>query len=288
MSEQYNHGKNRDGFPLGISNIWQGKSLFGLVWKWSNRCGEGEENTFDAAVTAAEAALSPCIEVANNDLDGDHRIVIWRNPVTGLRHAETNGDPIWEESSPEDFAIALSECGIIERGGRVIHTDDNWVEHRAVVTGIDGDSLHLEFTDGSEGWEAADTVYAARAKDWLRVGRETEERLTEELKRLAEDINAANENHPIFSVNARVENNPNSVFCGKLKVGCEWRLDVHPRSLPAFEGPRAWKAVKDSLLEIDEVESVEELNNGFVLLFSREERLKFEARLRNFCKNYNK
>jgi hypothetical protein len=58
MSEQYNHGKNRDGFPLGISNIWQGKSLFGLVWKWSNRCGEGEENTFDAAVTAAEAALS--------------------------------------------------------------------------------------------------------------------------------------------------------------------------------------------------------------------------------------
>lgn len=50
MKTEYNHGN-----LLGISNIWQDRS----TWAWSNRTGEGcGEPSFEAAVTAAEAALA--------------------------------------------------------------------------------------------------------------------------------------------------------------------------------------------------------------------------------------
>ncbi len=49
MKTEYNHGG-----ALGISNIWQSNS----TWSWANRAGEGcGEPSFEAAVTAAEAAL---------------------------------------------------------------------------------------------------------------------------------------------------------------------------------------------------------------------------------------
>lgn len=105
-SIQYRHENVREE-----SNIWQ--SPYTVGWfRWSNVCGEGEAPSFEDAVREAEEALTPCVEVANNGKQGDHRIVIWRNPVTGVRYAETNGDPIWEESDTEAFREVLAECGI--------------------------------------------------------------------------------------------------------------------------------------------------------------------------------
>ena len=166
---QYKHGTDSHGRPLAITSIWTTKSFSGReVYLWANRCGEGEEDTFEAAVLAAKGALTPPDEVANNGQGGDQRIIIWKNPVTGVRHAETNWDNFWEEEDLEGFLLLLAECGIIEAGVRVVHTDDEYNEHLGTVLEIDGDLARIVFKDGQEGWERLDSLYAATAKDVLR------------------------------------------------------------------------------------------------------------------------
>lgn len=41
---------------------------------------------------------------------GDSRIAIYQ--IGGVRVAETNGEPVWEESDPEGFAAAAEMCGL--------------------------------------------------------------------------------------------------------------------------------------------------------------------------------
>lgn len=166
---QYKHGVDSYGNKLGISNIWEANNLWGrTVYLWSNRSGEGEEDTFEAAVRAAEGVLTPPVQVADNGKGGDERVIIWRNPVSGERHAETDEESIWEEYDLEGFLLLLAECGLIEAGVRVVHTDDEYNEHLGTVLQIDGDLARIVFKDGQEGWERLDSLYAATAKDVLR------------------------------------------------------------------------------------------------------------------------
>jgi len=75
---------------------------------------------------------------------------------------------IWEEYDLEGFLLLLAECGLIEAGVRVVHTDDEYNEHLGTVLQIDGDLARIVFKDGQEGWERLDSLYAATAKDVLR------------------------------------------------------------------------------------------------------------------------
>lgn len=66
------------------------------------------------------------------------------------------------------FLELVAECGLIEAGVRVVHTDDEYNEHLGWVLEIDGEFARIVFADGQEGWERLDSLYAATAKDILR------------------------------------------------------------------------------------------------------------------------
>jgi hypothetical protein len=54
--------------------------------------------------------ISEVTKLGDNGKSGDHKVTIYQ--FGDVRVADTNGDPVWEESDPESFAEILEQCGL--------------------------------------------------------------------------------------------------------------------------------------------------------------------------------
>ena len=67
-------------------------------------------NSIGIAVEAREAGVSTVTRLGDNGKTGDARVTIYQ--LGDVRVADTNGDPVWEESDHAAFADLLESEGI--------------------------------------------------------------------------------------------------------------------------------------------------------------------------------
>ena len=67
-------------------------------------------NSTGIRIAARKDGITSIERLGDNRKHGDAKVVIYRLGV--VRVAETNGDPVWEESDPTGFAELLESEGI--------------------------------------------------------------------------------------------------------------------------------------------------------------------------------
>lgn len=67
-------------------------------------------NSAGIAIEARKAGISTVTKLADNGKSGDARVTIYQ--LGDVRVADTNGDPVWEESDSQTFAELLESEGI--------------------------------------------------------------------------------------------------------------------------------------------------------------------------------
>ena len=67
-------------------------------------------NSAGIVIEARKAGLDTVTKLGTNGKTGDAKVTIYR--FGAVRVADTNGDPIWEESDPSSFAELLESEGI--------------------------------------------------------------------------------------------------------------------------------------------------------------------------------
>jgi hypothetical protein len=66
-------------------------------------------NSIGIAIEASRFGIDEVILLADNSKQGDARVTVYR--VGDVRVADTNGDPVWEESDPSAFKDILDAEG---------------------------------------------------------------------------------------------------------------------------------------------------------------------------------
>jgi len=67
-------------------------------------------NSAGIVAEARKAGISTVTKLGDNGKSGDAKVTIYR--LGDVRVADTNGDPVWEESDPSSFAELLESEGI--------------------------------------------------------------------------------------------------------------------------------------------------------------------------------
>ena len=67
-------------------------------------------NSVGIAVEAREAGITTVTKLGDNGKSGDARVTVYQ--LGDVRVADTNGDPVWEESDHATFAELLESEGI--------------------------------------------------------------------------------------------------------------------------------------------------------------------------------
>ena len=67
-------------------------------------------NSAGIVIEARKAGLDTVTKLGDNGKSGDAKVTIYR--LGDVRVADTNGDPIWEESDPSGFSELLESEGI--------------------------------------------------------------------------------------------------------------------------------------------------------------------------------
>ena len=67
-------------------------------------------NSAGIVAEARKAGISTVTKLGTNGKTGDAKVTIYR--LGDVRVADTNGDPVWEESDPSSFAELLESEGI--------------------------------------------------------------------------------------------------------------------------------------------------------------------------------
>ena len=67
-------------------------------------------NSAGIVAEARKAGISTVTKLGTNGKTGDAKVTIYR--LGDVRVADTNGDPIWEESDPSGFSELLESEGI--------------------------------------------------------------------------------------------------------------------------------------------------------------------------------
>ena len=76
----------------------------------SNKISIDDINSGGIAVEACKAGISTVTKLSGNGKSGDARITVYQ--FGDVRVADTNGDPVWEESDHVAFAELLESEGI--------------------------------------------------------------------------------------------------------------------------------------------------------------------------------
>ena len=67
-------------------------------------------NSIGIAVEARKAGITAIIKLGDNGKNGDARVTVYQ--LGDVRVADTNGDPVWEESDHAVFAELIESEGI--------------------------------------------------------------------------------------------------------------------------------------------------------------------------------
>jgi len=72
-------------------------------------------NSVGIAVEARKAGIATATKLGDNGKSGDARVTVYQlgdKNWRGVRVADTNGDPVWEEADPAAFSELIASEGI--------------------------------------------------------------------------------------------------------------------------------------------------------------------------------